>query len=585
MGCGASSDGANNNKGSPTLKYNKAHNINSGRRGTESDSDLEGGATGGPRTSPSVSSRASIVSNNFTTTYTTNSKNPHRSTTKSISGGTVHEAYRPGASAADADAQFESWRNRNKGGSGGSGGGGGGIFDTPYRGEEKLVVDEFVFGDFKVDPSDVNRQRIERLNRVRTTTGPRRGNSSRDLSLQARRGSAGGTFVMNDFAVKTVDEVDDPIYHYLHEAKVPHGFFPLQRFTTCPMKSHPTRVKVLAISPSESEFVGASIDDDNLSMYGMASGDETTCFVGHAGPIVSASFSRDGKYIATSSRDNTVMVWDTMHKDNARRLIRTLEHSCLPICIDFNCDGKYLVTGCQDKVVRVWHVETTEQIQSFCEHQGVIVCLALHGRDPEVAVSGGGDRTLRKWNILTAECTQRFIGHDGIVISAAFTPDGDRILSNDDRAVKMWNSETGACILNVTLQSLLTTTIPTSSDFPPPMPLPRSFLDRQPLTSKQLGYAPNGIVGDVALNACKIAATKSVFTISCLLPGLLSQSYFAVACTNKMIFIVSCATGLEAASIATKAAVFALAPGRSEKLIYGDVFGNVGLITVVAKQQ
>lgn len=571
MGCGASSQHHDTLDGnSPSLRYAAA------------DDESEEG---------DKSSRTnSIISNSFTTSYASGRDKPRTSTVGGTSSPkTGLEAYRPGSSAADADAQFERWKKSNKGKASNA---------SPFRAEvaESKIVDDFVFGDFKVDPGDVQQQRIERLNRVRRPApggvapgGIRRGASGRDLlgaglGGSGRRSSYSGTFIMNDFAVKTVDEGDDAIFHYAHEVKVPPGFHPLKRVSVAPMNSHPTRVKVVAISPSEAEFIGGSTEDDSIAMYSMANGNETTCFVGHNGSVVSSVFSRDGKYIATSARDDCVIVWDTMHKDSAKRVVRTFEHPCLAITIEFSCDGKYLVSGCQDKIARVWAIEKNDQVMTFEEHTGVIVCLATHPHDAEVAITGGGDRTLRKWSLVTGECSQKYIGHDGIVISAAFTPTGDKILSNDDRAVKMWNAETGACVLNVTLQSLITFGITSASDsFPPPMPLPTSFLDRAPLTSKQLGYAPNGLLGEIAVNACKIAATKSVFTISCLLPGLMSQSYFAVACTNKMIYIVSCLTGVEETSIPCKAAVFALAAGRTEKLIYGDVFGNVGLVTVVAK--
>jgi len=115
------------------------------------------------------------------------------------------------------------------------------------------------------------------------------------------------------------------------------------------------------------------------------------------------------------------------------------------------------------------------------------------------------------------------------------------------------------------------------------MPLPESFTKSLPLSSKQLGAAPNGILGPTAVNACKIGSNRNVFTLSCLLPGVLSRSYFAVACTNKSVYIISCATGREEMSVVSKGSVFALSAGRENHLMFGDIYGNVTLVTVVAK--
>jgi WD40 repeat protein len=553
------------------------------------------------RTGPRGNSIASDGSskergNNFTTTYASGAAGSR----KSSSTRGPESAYKPGSSDADTDAVFEKWKSKNEDRS-----------EKDDMAKTEKIVEDFVYGDFKVDPQDVQQQRVERCNRIRKVhkadTGELSGTSPRDhlvrrvsgrdlLALSAERRSS-STFVMNDFTVKTipssaVDEVDDAPFHFLHEVKVPPGFRPLQRYHVRQLMSHASRVKVLAIAPNETEFVSCAMEDQVLGLYGMNSLQrEHATFSGHSAALLSAAFSKDGKFLATSARDNTVNVWNLLHAEGGgSRLLATIEHPALPICVSFTFNSLGLVSGCQDKKCRVWELKssfsqkkiTTESIR-FDDHDGVIVCVATHPSNHHV-VTGGGDRTLRLWDSFSGASIRQFIGHDGIIISVSFTPDGSQILSNDDRSCKMWSADTGACLLNVTLASLLSAGgISRGSEFPPPMPLSKQFLDRTPLTSKLFGFAPNGILGEDALNACKIGASRSVFTVSCLLPGALSKSYFAVACTNKTVYVVSCLSGKEELQFQSKAAIFALAAGREEALMFGDVFGNLTTVVIQPK--
>ena len=503
-------------------------------------------------------------SSGFTTSYASGSK-PQTTPRKK------HEAvYRPGATGVDADRQFERWRQKNRNIAP--------AMVTAGRGfAEKEVEAEFVFGDFKVETQDVQAQRLERFNRVRHPAG-QGAPQQRKNSLTSR-----SHFMINDFVVKTtVDEADEPVFIFAHEVKVPKGFRKLKRYSIRTLTGHSIRVKLVCISPVEQEFVSATMDDQALGSYSIATGEEIGTYVGHSATIIAATFSRNGLHVATSARDNSVNVWDTKHKDSQKKLIRTLDHPCLPVCVAFSFDAMLLVTGCQDKKCRVWDIAGNDVDVTFEGHEGVVVCVATH---PTVyqAVTGGGDRVLRLWSMETGDVVRQFFGHDGIVISVNFTPNGERLLSNDDRACKMWNVDTGACVLNVTLESLLPS-LTTTSDFPPPMPLTRHFLEKMPYHSKQFGYAPNGIVSPLTLSSCRIGS-RSVFTLSCLCPGPLSQSYFAVASSNKAIYIVSCVTGKEETMIQTKATVFALAAGSTDELMFGDIFGNIGIVTLEAHEE
>ena len=449
--------------------------------------------------------------------------------------------------------------------------------DVPWKIQKPIEksTEEFVFGDFNVDTNDALLLKQERINRVKKAVS-----LTRKKSL-----SSGANFIMNDFTV-VIDEGDEYEAPAFEEPVVPAGFRTLKGCTIEHLTGHTSRVKTIAIAPHEKHFASASMEDSAITLTNMNSGEEVTTFIGHISPIIAASFSRDGKYLATSSRDNSVIIWDvSSSKEAQRKQIRNLEHGTLPICCAFSYCGVHLITGCQNKQCLVWDVARAVEIVTYDQHEGVVVCVApLQGQD--VVATGGGDRIIRMWNTLTGNTIRQFIGHDGVVISLSFTADGEKILSNDDRACKIWQVQSGACTCNVTLDSLVK---PLNNPYAnekvertAPVPLPRSYYEKHKVPMRSYGFSANGILGPQALNACRIAAHRAVFTLSCLCPGELSNSYFAVASTNKTVYIVSLANGKEVMSFNAKSAVFAIAAGKGNKIVFGDIFGNIYRVTMRA---
>ncbi|MEG4393176.1 nSTAND1 domain-containing NTPase, partial [Microcoleus sp. BROC3] len=79
---------------------------------------------------------------------------------------------------------------------------------------------------------------------------------------------------------------------------------------------------------------------------------EQNRFKGHQDAVKSVSFSPDGKYIATASKDKTARLWDVTGK-----LIREFQgHQNEVLSVSFSPDGKYIATASKDKTARLWDV-------------------------------------------------------------------------------------------------------------------------------------------------------------------------------------------------------------------------------------
>jgi WD40 repeat protein len=84
----------------------------------------------------------------------------------------------------------------------------------------------------------------------------------------------------------------------------------------------------------------------------------------HRDEISAITFSPDGRYIATGSKDQRVKIWETA----TGRLVSDLPQKAGVQAIAFSLDGMYLVAGCSDGVVSVWLWQPEDLIYEAYTH-------------------------------------------------------------------------------------------------------------------------------------------------------------------------------------------------------------------------
>src|SRR5262249_30019052 len=72
-------------------------------------------------------------------------------------------------------------------------------------------------------------------------------------------------------------------------------------------------------------------------------------------------------------------------------------------------------------------------------HQGMVISAAF-SPDGTRVVTASWDKTARVWDATTARLVSPLLEHQGGVRSAAFSPDGTRVVTtSDDRAARVWH--------------------------------------------------------------------------------------------------------------------------------------------------
>ncbi len=156
---------------------------------------------------------------------------------------------------------------------------------------------------------------------------------------------------------------------------------------------------------------------------------------GHHGFCVSLDFSRDGKLLASGSRDGTAILWST----EEWRAVNTLSNpdrdaqtttSGMVEAVAISPDAKLLALASRGGTVQLWDVASGQLVESLSGHASSVAAVAF-SPDGRTLVSSGGDQTVRLWNVESRrELLQLDLGDSEVVaMSLAFSPDGRHLLA------------------------------------------------------------------------------------------------------------------------------------------------------------
>src|SRR5262249_32074493 len=170
------------------------------------------------------------------------------------------------------------------------------------------------------------------------------------------------------------------------------------------------------------------------------------------------TWSPDGRFAVFSGRDGAISLWNVEAGKVERYLEGSAEKSSR---FAFSADGCKVLAGSTDGIVRLWNVETGQELRRFTRDgaQPLAVSpdgqLALTGSRYDASVelwdrlppfphkkapTGSEHNTIKIWNLNTGAEVGCLTGHTDLVASAAFSPDGRRVLSGSfDGTMRLWD--------------------------------------------------------------------------------------------------------------------------------------------------
>jgi WD40 repeat protein/serine/threonine protein kinase len=268
---------------------------------------------------------------------------------------------------------------------------------------------------------------------------------------------------------------------------------------------HGTGVLSVAFSPDDRRIVVG--DHSGFVTIWNAMGEKKYTFRAHQRHISGATFSPDGRLLATgSSWENKVKVWDfdRLQADPAKALLiaeiahpekpdETVDSVAFspdgrrlasavsgtvyvwdvatggqvfaPVSgphfirqLTYSPDGNYLASADADieaRTVRIWNARTGREERTLAGHKAAVQSVSFSPDGRWLASATGNlithaDSEIKLWDVRTWKNVRTFRGHTGVIWSVVFSPDGQGLASaGTDEAVKLWDLRSGQEVLTL----------------------------------------------------------------------------------------------------------------------------------------
>ncbi|KAK5021317.1 Ski complex subunit Rec14 [Exophiala sideris] len=163
-----------------------------------------------------------------------------------------------------------------------------------------------------------------------------------------------------------------------------------------------------------------------------------------AGQVWAVSMSDDGQYLAGTTHDGRVKVWDL---NNGKQKIREFEtKGSFGMCVDMSSDGRFLASGHESGNIYVFSTATSRLLHSL---PGLIKPVRSVKFSPgsTLLAAGGDARIISLYDPSSGEQVANLSGHAAWITSLDWSNTGQYLLSGSlDGKVKVWDIERRTCV-------------------------------------------------------------------------------------------------------------------------------------------
>ncbi|XP_053599933.2 POC1 centriolar protein homolog A-like [Plodia interpunctella] len=204
------------------------------------------------------------------------------------------------------------------------------------------------------------------------------------------------------------------------------------------LKGHRNGITALFYSPNEHQIASSSLDNSVL-LWDLRGTMRSYRFQGHEEAVMDVTFSPTGSYMASASRDKTVRIWVPTVTGSTGMF---KAHSQTVRSVQFSPDGSKIITASDDKIVKLWASDKHKFIASFKGHTNWVRSARM-SCDGSLIASCSDDKTTNLWNPSSGECIHTYKEQKGHGLCVAWHPSGCYIaLGTSNGNVKLYDTRT-----------------------------------------------------------------------------------------------------------------------------------------------
>ena len=118
------------------------------------------------------------------------------------------------------------------------------------------------------------------------------------------------------------------------------------------------RVGILTADWSpDGKWIASSGYDRSIHVWDVNLGVQRASLKGHKGPVTQVRFSPDSQRIVSASYDFSLKLWDAVY---GNQILTLPGHRGVTWCADFSPQGDWIVSGSSDSQIRLWDGRPTD---------------------------------------------------------------------------------------------------------------------------------------------------------------------------------------------------------------------------------